>query len=318
MSADFRRILCAADFSELSRQALEHAAALARWSGATLAVIHAVPPPGFRLIGASPLGADERERRLEALRRFVEPVTGSPAPRLVLREGDPAAEIVAECLAGAADLVVVGTHGRQGLEHWELGSVAERVIRTASCPVLTVPRTSRPPRATGEAPFHRVLCALDLGPSSAPTLEYALSLALRARARTAVLYAMEDVPEHTHRMQLRLGVPMFAAYRATVEKQARARLRDLLPDEVRAACEVEEIVVSGKARRQIVRVAAEREADLVVMGAHGARPLPLAWFGSTTARVVREARCPVLTVPPRAAARAAQPLARRALATAAR
>lgn len=74
-------------------------------------------------------------------------------------------------------------------------------------------------------------------------------------------------------------------------------------------------MVAGKARRQIVRVAAEREADLVVMGAHGSRPVPLAWFGSTTTRVVRQASCPVLTLRPRAAARVAVPLERRVPAT---
>jgi nucleotide-binding universal stress UspA family protein len=318
MSAQFRRILAAADLSEPSRLALEHAAALARWSGARLAVVNAVAPPDFRLIGASPLDAAGRERRLDALRRFVQTVTDPSAARLVVREGEAAAEIAAESLGWGADLVVVGTHGRHGLEHWELGSVAEHVIRTAPCPVLTVPRQSRPPLPAGEAPFRRVLCALDLGPSSGPTLELALALALRARAKTAVLHAMEDVPQDGRRMQLRLGAPLFAAYRDTVEKQARQRLREVLPDEVRAACQVEEIVVAGKARRQIVRVAAEREADLVVMGAHGARPFPVTLFGSTAARVVRESPCPVLTVPPRAAARAVEPLAARTLAQAVR
>ena len=304
-TTNFHRILCAADFSELSLRALAHAAALARWSGARLSLLHAVAPPDFRLIGAGPLDAAERERRLEALRRFAEPVLGPSTTRLVLREGEAAREIAAESLGWGADLVVVGTHGRRGLEHWELGSVAEQVIRTAPCPVLTVPRGSRPPRGPGEAPFRSVLCALDLGPSSALTLEYALSLALRARAAATVLYAMEDVPEAAHRMQLRLGAPWFAAYRDAVEKEARACLRQLLPEEVRAACAVEEIVVPGKARRQIVRVAGEREADLVVMGVHGARPLQVTLFGSTAARVVREAPCPVLTVPPRAGARVA-------------
>jgi nucleotide-binding universal stress UspA family protein len=315
MSAtNFRRILCAADFSEYSRRALDHAVALARWSGAQLAVVNAVAPPDFRLIAASLLALPERAGRLEALRRFAEPLMGPFAARLVLREGDVAREIVAESRGWAADLVVVGTHGRRGLEHWELGSVAEQVIRTAPCPVLTVPRASRPPRPAGEVPFRSVLCALDLGPSSPPTLEYALSLAIRSRAAASVLYAMEDVPEAAHRMQLRLGAAWFAAYRDAVEKEARARLGQLLPDEVRVACHVEEIVVAGKARRQIVRLAREREVDLIVMGAHGARPVQATLFGSTAARVVRQAPCPVLTVPSRAGVRLPGIVARRAVA----
>jgi nucleotide-binding universal stress UspA family protein len=309
----FRRILCAADFSEYSRRALDHAVVLARWTGAELAIVHAVAPPDFRLTGASLLAPPEREGRLEALRRFAEPAIGPFAARLVLREGEAAREIVAESMGWAADLVVVGTHGRRGLEHWELGSVAEQVIRTAPCPVLTVPRASRLPRADGEAPFRSLLCAVDLGPSSAPTLEYALALAIRARAEAAVLYAMEDVPESADRMALRLGAAWFAAYREGVAEKARARLRQLLPDEVRIACRVEEIVVAGKARRQIVRLAGERAVDLVVMGAHRARPAPVAPFGSTAARVVRQAPCPVLTVPPLARARVARALAHRAV-----
>ena len=298
--ARFGRILCAIDFSDLSLRALEHAAALARWSAAHLAVVHVVAPPDFRLVGAAPLAADERARRLEQMRRFVEPVTGAVLPALVVREGEAAAGIAAECLAWSADLLVVGTHGRRGLAHWELGSVAEAAIRRAPCPVLTVPRDAPAPERSGTAPFHWILCAVDLGPSSGTTLEYALSLALQARARVGVVYAMEEIPADGRRMELRLGVPWFSAYRETVEKQARARLRELLPDEVRVACSVDEIVVAGKAPLQVTRVLKERRADLVVMGAGGASMLP---FGSTVTKVLRHANCAILTVPSRAAVR---------------
>lgn len=300
--ARFGRVLCAIDFSELSVRALAHAAAVARWSGAQLAVVHVVKPPDFRLVGTGPLTAGERTRRLEEMRRFVEPLTGAVAPRLALREGEPAAEIAAECLCGNADLLVVGTHGRRGLDHWELGSVAESAIRVAPCPVLTVPGNGGIRDQAGPAPFGRILCAVDLGPTSGTTLEYALSLALQARATVGVVYAMEEIPADRRRMELRLGAPWFAAYRDTVERQARQRLRELLPDEVRTACGVDEIVVAGKARLQVVRVARERQADLVVMGSGGVSVLP---FGSTVTGVLRHAPCPVLTVPSRASVRAA-------------
>lgn len=300
--AHFGRILCATDFSELSARALEHAAALARWSGARLAVVHVVAPADFRLIGAGKLDAGERTRRLEEMRRFVEPATAALAPRLALREGEAAAEIAAESLLWGADLLVVGTHGRRGLEHWEVGSVAEAAIRLSPCPVLTVPRAAASPDRTGQAPFRRLLCAVDLGATSGTTLEYALSLALRAGAQVAVVHSMEEIPADRRRMELRLGAPWFAAYRETVERQARERLRELLPDEVRAACGVDEVVVAGKARLQVVRLAREKQADLVIMGAGGASVLP---FGSTMTGVVRNAPCPVLTVPPRSAVRSA-------------
>jgi nucleotide-binding universal stress UspA family protein len=294
------RMVCAVDFSELSAHALEHAVALARWSGSRLAVVHVVSPPDFRLLGASPLDAGARSERLERLHRFVAPLAGTAGPALRLREGDPTAEILAECVSSSADLLVAGTHGRRGLEHWELGSVAEQLVRKASCPVLTVPRGAAPPPGAGEAPFRRVLCALDLGPTSATTLEYALALALRARAEVGVVHAMEELPADSRRLELRLGVPWTAAYRETVERQARTRLRELLPAEVRRACGVTEIVVPGRARHQVVRAARERETDLVVLGSGGSALLP---FGSTVAQVIRHAACPVLTVPSRAPVR---------------
>jgi nucleotide-binding universal stress UspA family protein len=294
----FRRILCALDLSDFSPHVLGHAVALARWSGATLAVVHVARAPDFRLIDAQVLDAAERERRLDALRRLVDGALETSAARLVLRQGDTAHEIAEEAAASAADLLVVGTHGRRGLDHWELGSVAEDVIRRAPCPVLTVPRGSRPAAAMG-APFRSVVCALDLGPSSAATLEAALSLSIRSQAATAVVHVLEDVPEEASRMRLRLGAPWFAAYRDAAARQAGARLHELLPEEVRSACAVEEFLLPGKPSRRIVRLAREREADLVVMGAHGARPMQVTLFGSTAAKVVRESACPVLTVPPR-------------------
>jgi nucleotide-binding universal stress UspA family protein len=298
----FGRILCAVDFSDLSAAALSHAAALARWAGSRLAVVHVVAPPDFRLVDGRALDVDARAQRLTRLRAFVEEAAGPFGPALALREGEPAAEIAAECLAWSADLLVVGTHARRGLEHWEMGSVAEQLIRRAPCPVLTVPRGSHTPVRAGEPPFGRVLCALDLGPTSATTLEHALALGLRARAEVTVVHAMEELPADSRRLELRLGVPWTAAYRETVERQARARLLELLPPEVRRACEVTEIVVPGRARHQVVRAARESGADLVVMGSGGVSLIP---FGSWVAQVVRSEICPVLPVASGFPARAA-------------
>ena len=121
-------------------------------------------------------------------------------------------------------LGTVKTHARRGLESWELGSVAEQVIHKSPCPVLTVTPGSRPAATAGAPPFRSLLCAVDLGPSSDATLEYALSMGLRAGAKVAVVHAMEDIPVDVRRMELRLGGPWFAAYRETVERQARTRV----------------------------------------------------------------------------------------------
>ncbi len=147
-SADWKRICCPIDFSDASRAAMEVAADLARRTGAELVLLHAYPIPGYTFpdgsIVASPKMmqdlADQAERHLEEWRADAAELAGG---RVTTQKaiGEPAAEIVTFAKEAGVDLVVVGTHGRTGLEHALMGSVAERVVRRAHCPVLSV----RPP-----------------------------------------------------------------------------------------------------------------------------------------------------------------------------
>jgi nucleotide-binding universal stress UspA family protein len=147
-AADWKRICCPIDFSDASRAALEVAADLARRNGAELWLLHAYPVPGYTFpdgsVVASPKMlqdlADAAQRHLDEWRAIAE---GSGAPRVETAKeaGEPAAEIVAFARERGVDLLVLGTHGRTGIEHALMGSIAERVVRKAHCPVLTV----RPP-----------------------------------------------------------------------------------------------------------------------------------------------------------------------------
>ncbi len=148
-NADWKRICCPIDFSDASRAAMEVAVDLARRTGAELVLLHAYPIPGYTFpdgsVVASPKMmqelADQAERHLEEWRAAAAATTGAPRVGTHKAVGEPAAEIVAFAKANGIDLIVVGTHGRTGLEHALMGSVAERVVRRAHCPVLTV----RPP-----------------------------------------------------------------------------------------------------------------------------------------------------------------------------
>ncbi len=144
-TADWKRICCPIDFSDASRAAMEVAADVARRAGAELVLLHAYPIPGYTFpdgsIVASPKMmqdlADQAQRHLEEWRAAAEQLAAGrvSAEKAV---GEPAAEIVSYAKANGVDLLVVGTHGRTGLEHALMGSVAERVVRRAHCPVLTV------------------------------------------------------------------------------------------------------------------------------------------------------------------------------------
>ena len=148
--AEWKKILCPIDFSDASRAALETAADLARRFGASLTLFHAYPVPGYTFPDGSFVAsskmleelADQARRHLEEW-KSIAATLGVEGVEAVTAVGEPAHEIVTWAKEKGADLVVVGTHGRTGLTHALMGSVAERVVRRAPCPVLTV----RPPKA---------------------------------------------------------------------------------------------------------------------------------------------------------------------------
>lgn len=153
-TADWKRIGCPIDFSDASRAAMEVAADVARRNGGELHLMHAYPIPGYTFpdgsVVASPAMmqdlSDEAQRHLEEWRKDAERM-GAPGVTTAKAVGEPAHEILAWAAEGKLDLLVVGTHGRTGLEHALMGSIAERVVRRAKCPVLTVhPSGGKPSR----------------------------------------------------------------------------------------------------------------------------------------------------------------------------
>lgn len=145
LTADWKRICCPIDFSEASRAAMEVAVDLARRFGAQLTLLHAYPVPGYTFPDGSVVSsprmlqelADQATRHLSDWQANAREL-GAPTVNIHTAVGEPAAEIVAWAKEQSVDLLVLGTHGRTGLEHALMGSVAERVVRRARCPVLTV------------------------------------------------------------------------------------------------------------------------------------------------------------------------------------
>ncbi len=142
---EIRRILCPVDFSETSKRAFEWALALAAQLGAELEVIHVFQLPAYALPeGGLEISADleaELSNRLEQqLDEFVKQPAAPSVKEVTtaLCEGIPYVEITRVAKEHNADLIVIGTHGRTGLAHFLIGSVAERVVRTSEVPVLSV------------------------------------------------------------------------------------------------------------------------------------------------------------------------------------
>jgi nucleotide-binding universal stress UspA family protein len=188
-------------------------------------------------------------------------------------------------------MICLGTHGREGVERLVLGSVAEKVLRKAKCPVITVsePGDERAPK---EAVFRNILCAVDFSTLGLKAVEYCISLAQESGGRLVLLNVVEWFPDEPGW----IGSPNVKDYQTQMEEQVRARLQEIVPAEVREWCEVDVEVRSGKAYREILAAARERKADLIALGVRGRKPLDIMLFGSTTQHVVRHAECPVLTI----------------------
>ena len=212
----------------------------------------------------------------DSLDAFVASVPGASASaRLLERDGEPASEILATARAVASDLIVMGTHGRTGLQRLLLGSVAERVIRRSSVPVLIVPPGLE--RAAQESiGLGTVLCAVDFSESSPRALEYAASIAAAAQSRLVLAHALEWSEEvETLPPTGTPGLP-------SSEDDALARLNGLLTDEMRARCAPELMIGYGEPADEVLRLVRECKVDLIVLGVRRRNPIDLMVFGSTT------------------------------------
>jgi nucleotide-binding universal stress UspA family protein len=148
MSKPIERILVAHDFGETAQAALDYALDLAQTLRAHVSILHAYEIPVYGFPEGLTLTADVAGRIEEVAAQALESIVrraGRPGLEVVgvLRQGPAWSEIAAAAADLRADLVVIGTHGRRGLAHALLGSVAEKVVRTAPCPVLTVRGSSR-------------------------------------------------------------------------------------------------------------------------------------------------------------------------------
>jgi nucleotide-binding universal stress UspA family protein len=224
------------------------------------------------------------------LKRFLDPAAAAGvACEGVVVQGRPAPSIAQYALESAADLIVMGTHGHGGFERLLLGSVTEKVLRKAPCPVLTV----GPAAATERPDVGRILCALDFSDTSLRALDYAASLARLANAVLNVVHVIDWTVEEGASAPRTFDLRDFRRHLAD---DAFRRLRAAIPAALREQPMAEEITTFGKAHTAVLRLAAEKHADLIVLGVHGAGSLDRALFGSTAYHVVRSAACPVLTV----------------------
>ena len=314
----FRRILVPSDFSGFSRQALSCAVPLAREYGAKISLVHVVPPtilaapmPGGGPYSGSyvPISSDIMMVEVNAV-RAAKTQLDKLAAQLVpddlrdckaVRVGNAAYEVVSAAKALKSDLIVLSAHGQSRLKHIVLGSTAERIVRHASCPVLTVQcRTGSPamrmlsqekPVYPKRLPWRRILVPLDFSPASLRALQEAVALARRSGAQLLLLHVVEPNPFPTGMDGGILTLPDNVVARHAKEHLPRVA-KQLVPKSVR----VTSLVSHGRAASVIVDTAEEKGVDLIVLSTHGHTALERLLIGSTAEQVVRHAKCPVFVV----------------------
>lgn len=288
-------ILCPIDFSEFSVRAYRYALSLAEHYRAKVVALHVLelwryPSAGF---AASAALYDEfcqavHESAKEKLQEFVKNHTDNEVqPELLVQQGTAPDSILSFSRTQKADVIVMGTHGQRGYDRLMLGSVTDRVMRRATCPVLVVSNPPPDNTAAGKPRHHvhrlnRILFCTDFSENSERALSYAISAAEEYDAELTLLHVLEEVPS--------------PAKKEKAIAAATAQLDKLIPPEGRRTLNIKTAVRIGKPYRQIIQFALEAKIDMVTMGVRGRGALDLAVFGSTTYRVMQLGPCPVLAV----------------------
>jgi nucleotide-binding universal stress UspA family protein len=306
------KILVPLDFSAASMRALDYAVELAKPFRAAIDLIHVhLPDEASPVAGAGHLLLQSAE----AIERLNEELTGIHRKRMPafrpeschIRGGVPYQEIIRLAREIGVDLIVLSTRGHSGLKHLLLGSTAERVVRTARCPVLVVRRGKQKPKAPAKAFMIRtILVPVDFSECSLVGAEYAAFLAKTLHATLRFFHATYPYVEYV--FVDRAGARLSALTEA-VQEAARQEMDALKQMDFLRGLPVQTEIRPGYATDQICRAASqsaigqirrgEPEIDLIVTSTHGRAGFKHALIGSVAEHVVRYAECPVAVVPSR-------------------
>ncbi len=292
-----KRILYATDLSPISEPAWHEARQFGRLFDAEILLVHVVPLVMLPLEGYFPphmYGELVQSARREAeagFDRLLGSVVGSGLTiRIRLEDGVPAERILAAANEEQADVVIVGTHGRAGLQRAILGSVADRLVRQAPCPVLTVHPT------LGDKPggkIRRICYATDFSPTARAAWPWVVSIASAADAEIDLVHVtFSPVPDR------HLSAEALGRMAQTLDEQGRLEVQRFLERSPFPGDRINVRLSHGDPGEQIVHQAQARSADLIVMGTHGRSGVVRWMLGSVAHHVIQAAACPVLTVAP--------------------
>jgi nucleotide-binding universal stress UspA family protein len=292
-----QRVLFPTDFSEGAKRAFPQAAYLADWHDAELHVLNVTGRHRHDYEDAKSHFPISDETLAEWLRRPSQSISGSNWPDLEalpivqkqVESSEPAERIVAYAEDEDIDLIVMGTHGRRGVDRMLFGSVTEEVVRRSPCPAFTV-RTDAD--VTPGQAVRRVLAPVDFSDASEAAIQHAKEIAFTYGAEIDLLHVVE---EPFYPSEYGLGPASFPTEEVldNVEKQ--------LGDLAREQIGYEHVMIEaqiGIPSSKILNYIEEKDIDLVVIATHGRTGLDRVLLGSVAERVLRQSPKPVFVVKP--------------------
>ncbi|MFZ1504644.1 MAG: universal stress protein [Nitrospira sp.] len=289
-----KRVLFATDFSACADRAMGYALTMASAWKAELCVMTVLelypgmdPDYTVNKMYLDHLRA-EASRQLAAVEARAKAAGQPVTVRIETGIPSQAVQTVAESIG--ADLLVVGTHGRTGLEHVLIGSTAERVVRMVPCPVLAVKVEKGGTTPGAIASIKRIVVPIDFSACSMDALEYAAQFAKPFGASITILHALEPV---TYGLDFSLShVKEWKDQRAYLENRLTVMAACLQSQRVQA----DHVLKPGLPADSIASYVTQQKYDLMIMGTHGRRGLSHVLVGSLAGAMLRHAPCPVLTV----------------------
>jgi nucleotide-binding universal stress UspA family protein len=292
------RILFATDFSQWARRAEDYACALAYSWRASLTVLSVAEfQPGLN--PDYPVNREYLADLLKQASSQLADLKGRAERRGIVvttrvAKGIPSEEVITAARAEDSDLIVVGTRGKTGLAHVLLGSTAERVIRGAPCPVMTVRREPADTEDDGilsrPVTLERILVPVDFSDCSLDALKYAVVVAQQAKASIMLLHVLEPVS---------YGLDFTFGHSRTREQEREIwtkRLEGLVSSHEHSHVPMEPQLRGGLPSDSILESVQTLPCDLIVMGTHGRRGISHVISGSVAEAVLRKALCPVVAV----------------------
>jgi len=283
----FHNILFATDFSPASAQAVPYVKKIAKHYDADVVTLYVRPPIVNPMMepGTWPMDIEAAKVQDEFCRKELLNSFAGIRTKALIEEGSIDLCLKSAMEANDTDLVVIGTRGRTGVTKLLLGSVAEEIFRTVTCPVLTVgPHATMAGGITGT--LREILFATDLSPESRRAADYAVSLAQEFQSRLVILHV---IPEQK-------ADDLVSATDLTASS---VLLREIVSPEAELWCKPEYFVVQGDPAEKILEFANLREPDLVVLGVRQEEGVPGAATHlpiGTAHKIVSHAPCPVLTI----------------------